>query len=156
MMIRRATAILFAVLTLLIGAGAAWVAASVPRDIRAETLLKDARARLQEGKRDEARQTLHEIVKSYPRTDAAAAASYALFRLVEQERKELAARIAELEKDRESQVAAIQSERKAREDERLGREADLARIEELEKKLAEATKPSKSSIKVSTAPKKKR
>ena len=156
MMIRRATAILFAVLTLLIGAGAAWVAASVPRDIRAETLLKDARARLQEGKKDEARQTLHEIVKSYPRTDAAAAASYALFRLVDQERKELAARIAELEKDRENQVAAIQSERKAREDERLGREADLARIEELEKKLAESSKPPKSSIKVSTAPKKKR
>lgn len=153
MMIRRATAIVFAVLTLLIGAGAAWVAASVPRDIRAETLLKDARARLQDGKKDEARQTLHEIVKSYPRTDAAAAASYALFRLVEQERKELAARIEELEKDRESQVAAIQSERKAREDERAGREADLARIEELEKKLAESAK---SSIKVSTAPKKKR
>ncbi|HUP64266.1 MAG TPA: hypothetical protein VM557_03195 [Thermoanaerobaculia bacterium] len=152
-MIRRATAIVFAVLTLLIGAGAAWVAASVPRDIRAETLLKDARARLQDGKKDEARQTLHEIVKSYPRTDAAAAASYALFRLVEQERKELAARIEELEKDRESQVAAIQSERKAREDERAGREADLARIEELEKKLAESAK---SSIKVSTAPKKKR
>ncbi len=156
MMIRRATAILFAVLTLVIGAGAAWVAASVPRDIRAETLLKDARARLQEGKKDEARQTLHEIVKSYPRTDAAAAASYALFRLVEQERKELAARIEELEKDRESQVAAIQSERKAREDERLGREADLARIEELERKLAESSKPAKSSIKVSPAPKKKR
>ncbi len=136
-MIRRTVAILIATGALLIGAAVAWVAISVPRDVRAEALLKDARAKLQKGERDAARKSLQEIAKSYPRTDAAAAAAYALFRLSEQETAELRARLETVDRSRSAQEKLTAEERKAQEAERLQREAERQKIAELEMKLIE-------------------
>lgn len=135
-MIRRAVAILIAIVALLIGAGAAWVAISVPRDVRAETLLKDARTRLQKGDREGARKSLQEIAKSYPRTDAGAAASYALFRMSEQEAAELRAKLDALDRSRSTQEKMTAEERKAADRERPQLEADRKKIAELEAKIA--------------------
>jgi hypothetical protein len=136
-MIRRTVAILIALGALLIGASAAWVAISVPRDVRAEALLKDARAKLQTGDREGARKSFQEIVKSYPRTDAAAAASYALFRLGEQEAAELRARLDALDRTRSAQETMTAEERRAQAAERPQREADRQKIAQMEMKIIE-------------------
>jgi hypothetical protein len=136
-MIRRTVAILIAIGALAIGASAAWVALSVPRDVRAEALLKDARAKLQAGDRAAARKSFQEITKTYPRTDAAAAASYALFRLGEQENAELRAKLEALDQSRAAQESMTAEERQAQAEERPQREADRQRIGELEMKVIE-------------------
>jgi TolA-binding protein len=134
-MIRRTVAILISIAALLIGAGVAWVALSVPRDVRAEAMLKDARGRLQKGERDAARKTFQEIAKTYPRTDAAAAAAYALFRLSEQEAAELRRKVETIDRTSSVQVKQTAEQRKAAEAERSQREADRERIAELEAKV---------------------
>ncbi|HEY0593740.1 MAG TPA: hypothetical protein VGF40_18355 [Thermoanaerobaculia bacterium] len=139
-MIRRSLAILIAITALLVGAAGAWVAVSVPRDVRAEALLKDARAKIQKGEREAARNSLQEIAKSYPRTDAAAAASYALFQMAEQDAAELRARLESLDQSRSAQEKRTAAVRKAQEAERPQVEADRLRIAELETKVAELEK----------------
>ena len=157
-MIRRTIAILIAIGALLVGAGIAWVAISVPRDVRAETLLKDARAKLQKGDREGARKSFGEITKTYPRTDAAAAASYALFRLSEQEAAELRVKLDALEQTRSKQEKQTAEERKAQEAERPQRDADRMKIIELETKISSletkiAALEKKTSIKAAPAKK---
>ena len=98
------TFFLTAIVFLLLGATGVYLALSIPNDIRAEALLIAARSDLQSGKRDEAREKFETVVKNYPRTDAAAAASFALFRLLDQDRKELAEALAKVERQR----AAVQ------------------------------------------------
>jgi TolA-binding protein len=135
-MIRRTVAIFLAVAALLIGAGATWVALSVPRDLRAEAQLKDARALLQKGDRDGARRSFQEIARSYPRTDAAAAAAYALFRISSQEAAELRGRLDALDQIRTAQEKTTAEQKQAAEAERPQREADRRTIAELEAKVA--------------------
>lgn len=139
-MIRRTVAILIAIAALLVGAAGAWFAVSVPRDMRAEALLKDASAKLQKGERAAAQKSLQEIAKTYPRTDAAAAASYALFRMAEQDAAELRARLQTLDESRSAQEKLTAAERKAQEAERPQQEADRLKIAELEAKVAELEK----------------
>jgi hypothetical protein len=139
-MIRRTVTVLIAIGALLLGAGVAWVALSVPRDIRAEALLKDARAKLQKGDREGARKSFQEITKSFPRTDAAAAAAYALFRLSEQDAAELRGRLEALDRSRSTQEQLTAEERKAQEAERPQREAERQKMAELEEKIGELEK----------------
>ena len=82
-----------AIVSSILGAGAAYLALSVPNDLKADALMKDARKNLESNKRDTARTQLSRIVQQYPRTDAAAAATIALVTLAEQERKELEAEL---------------------------------------------------------------
>lgn len=139
-MIRRTAAILIAITALIVGAAGAWVAASVPRDMRAEAMLKDASAKLQKGEREAARKSLQELAKTYPRTDAAAAASFALFRMAEQDAAELRSRLEQLDESRSVQEKLTAAERKAQADEAPQRAADRQKIAELEAKVAELEK----------------
>ncbi len=139
-MIRRTAAILIAITALIVGAAGAWVAASVPRDVRAEAMLKDARAKLQKGEREAARNSLQEIAKTYPRTDAAAAASFALFRMAEQDAAELRARLETLDQSRSAQEKLTAAERKAQQAEKPQRDADRQKIAQLEAKVADLEK----------------
>ena len=80
----------------ILGATSAYLALSVPNDLRADALLKDARKDLTAGNNDKARDSLSKIVLQYPRTDAAAAATVALWSLGRKERDDLAREIAVL------------------------------------------------------------
>ncbi|HVT45687.1 MAG TPA: hypothetical protein VMT00_15010 [Thermoanaerobaculia bacterium] len=89
MRLRRILSILSAVILLIIGSAAGYFAISIPNDLRAEALLKEARSSLENDQRDEARDSLVRIVHEFPRTDAAATASHTLFRMADQDRKRL-------------------------------------------------------------------
>ena len=97
-MLRRAVFILTALLSLVVGGAVVYLLMSIPNDVQAETVLSSARADLNRKDRDGARQKLTTIVRDFPRTDAAAAASFALFRIADEENRELKRRLESLEK----------------------------------------------------------
>ena len=77
----------------ILGATASYLALSVPNDLRADALLKEARKNLTDGNDNEARESLSKIILQYPRTDAAGAATVALASLSRKERDDLAREI---------------------------------------------------------------
>lgn len=85
----RTTLILTAIVSMIVGAVVVYLVLSVPNDLRADALLKQARKDLSEGQNDEARASLRKIVQQYPRTDAAAAATVALVTIADSERQKL-------------------------------------------------------------------
>jgi len=85
----RALLWLTAIVSSILGAVAVYLVLSVPNDLRADSLLKDARKEITNGNHDKARESLSKIVQQYPRTDAAAAATVALVSLGHKERKDL-------------------------------------------------------------------
>lgn len=115
-MARRVLLLLLAAILLAIGAASAWFALSIPNDIQAEKLLREARQDLKDGKREAARKSLSTLVQQYPRTNAAAAAHAALFEMIENDRRKLAADLDVVQK-------------------RLA--ADRARLNTIEQKLAQ-------------------
>lgn len=96
-----------ALVSSILGALVVYLMLSVPNDLRADGLLKDARKHLTAGKNDEARAALTKIVQQYPRTDAAAAATVALVSLNDKERDELARAIGQLRTQNENQSKLI-------------------------------------------------
>jgi hypothetical protein len=96
-----------AIVSAILGAVVVYLFLSVPNDLRADSLLKDARKELTEGNNDRARASLSKIVQQYPRTDAAAAATVALVSLVDKERSDLARSVALLHKQNEQQSKLI-------------------------------------------------
>lgn len=100
----RSLLTLTAIVSSILGAVAVYLVLSVPNDLKADGLMKDARKSLEAGKRDTARTQLSRIVQQFPRTDAAAAATIALVTLGEQERKELQSQIQHL-RDENAQTA---------------------------------------------------
>ncbi|HVR39019.1 MAG TPA: tetratricopeptide repeat protein, partial [Thermoanaerobaculia bacterium] len=64
-----------AILSSILGAIVAYFVLTVPNDLEAGAMLKQAHALLRAGKSDEARDTLAIIVQQHPRTDGAAAAT---------------------------------------------------------------------------------
>lgn len=78
-----------AIVSSALGALVVYLVLSVPNDLRADALLKQARKELEVGKTQEARTSLSRIVQQYPRTDAAAAATVALVTVAESERAKL-------------------------------------------------------------------
>ena len=92
----RPLLILTAIVSSILGAIVVYLVLSVPNDLRADSLLKDARKDIEASKHDEARQKLSSIVQQYPRTDAAAAATVALVTLAETDRQKLERDIAML------------------------------------------------------------
>lgn len=86
----RAVLIVTGILSSLLGALVVYLVLSVPNDLRADALLKQARQDITDNKLDPARQTLLKIVQQYPRTDAAAAATAAVLALDKKERDDLA------------------------------------------------------------------
>ncbi|HVR43173.1 MAG TPA: hypothetical protein VMS56_06955 [Thermoanaerobaculia bacterium] len=97
-MVRRLLLVTLVLAGVLVGVAIAWVALSVPRDVRAEAMLREARTSLENGERDAARRSFRRVLRDYPRTDAAAAALFALLRIDEQELASLRARIDRLER----------------------------------------------------------
>ena len=81
--------ILTGIVSAILGALTVYLMLSVPNDLRADSLLKDARADLEKKSNDEARKKLSSIVQQYPRTDAAAAAMVALMALADTDRQRL-------------------------------------------------------------------
>lgn len=108
----RTILILTAIVSAILGSIVAYLVLSVPNDLKAGSLLKEARAQIADGKSAEAHDTLTVIIQQYPRTDAAAAAMVALVKLDEQEREQMRAEINRLRKDHEIQakeIAALES-----------------------------------------------
>lgn len=85
----RPLLVLTGIVSSILGAIVVYLVLSVPNDLRADSLLKDARKDIEAQKHDEARQKLSSIVQQYPRTDAAAAATVALVTLAETDRQKL-------------------------------------------------------------------
>jgi predicted negative regulator of RcsB-dependent stress response len=81
--------VITAILSSLLGAVVVYLVLTVPNDVQASALLRQARKEIAAGENDKARQSLGKIVQQYPRTDAAAAATVALVTIAEQERQQL-------------------------------------------------------------------
>ncbi len=82
------------IVSALLGALVVYLMLSVPNDLRADGLLKEARQNITDGQNEKARASLLKIVQQYPRTDAAAAATAALVSLGQKERDDLARAVA--------------------------------------------------------------
>jgi TolA-binding protein len=103
----RALLWLTAIVSSIVGGVAVYLALSVPNDLRADEMLKKARAELSAGRVDPARRALERIIQQYPRTDAAAAATVALVKLSEQENEKLHLEVNRLRQDLERQTRQV-------------------------------------------------
>jgi TolA-binding protein len=109
----RPLLILTAIVSSLLGAVAVYLVMTVPNDLAADALLKQAKKDLADGKSAKARESLSTLIQQYPRTDGAAAATVALVSIAEQERAKLARDIAALRRDfdaQKQQLAAVQQQ----------------------------------------------
>jgi len=91
----------------ILGALIVYLVLSVPNDLRADALLKQARKDMTAGKNDDARAALTKIVQQYPRTDAAAAATVALVSLAERDQDDLALAVRVLRRQNDEQAKLI-------------------------------------------------
>ena len=98
----RALLISTAIIVSLLSAVAVYLVLTVPNDIQANVLLRRARSDLAEGRTDRARDSLSKIVQQYPRTDAAAAATVALVKIGDDERRRLQRDLDSLRRDLDS------------------------------------------------------
>lgn len=103
----RPLLVLTAILSSLLGAVVAYLVLTVPNDVQAGALLKQARAEVQRGDGDTARQSLGRVVQQYPRTDAAAAAAVALAALEANERQKLASKVDSLQRTLSTQTVRL-------------------------------------------------
>lgn len=103
----RGVLILTGILSALLGALIAYLVLSVPNDLRADSMLKQARQDITKGNTDKGRQSLLKIVQQYPRTDAAAAATAAVLALDKKERDDLARALATVTEQNTQQTALI-------------------------------------------------
>jgi hypothetical protein len=109
----RPLLILTAIVSSLLGGVAVYLALTVPNDLAADALLKQARKDLAAGKATRARESLTTIIQQYPRTDGAAAATVALMSIAEQDRARLAGELSALRREVEGQkqqLGAVQQE----------------------------------------------
>jgi hypothetical protein len=109
----RGFLILTAVISSILGALVVYLVLSVPNDLRADALLKQARTDIREGENEKGRTSLLRIVQQYPRTDAAAAATVALLSLAQKERDDLARAIGVVRTQNTQQLAMIQDLQKS-------------------------------------------
>jgi hypothetical protein len=109
----RGFLILTAIISSILGALVVYLVLSVPNDLRADALLKQARTDITKGDNEKGRTSLLRIVQQYPRTDAAAAATVALMSLAQQERDELARAIGVVRTQNMQQLTMIQDLQKS-------------------------------------------
>ncbi len=87
---RVRTALIFtAIASSLLGAVVAYLVLTVPNDLNADAMLKQARRDISAGENAKGQESLTKIVQQYPRTDAAAAATVALVKIAQEERRKL-------------------------------------------------------------------
>ena len=103
----RGVLILTGIVSSILGALVVYLVLSVPNDLRADALLKQARQDITDKNTDKARQTLLRIVQQYPRTDAAAAATTAVLALDKKERDDLARAIGVVTTQNQQQTKVI-------------------------------------------------
>jgi predicted negative regulator of RcsB-dependent stress response len=99
----RSLLVITAILSSVLAAVVVYLVLTVPNDVQAATLLKQARKEIAAGQNDEGRRSLAKIVQQYPRTDAAAAAMVALATLGDSERQQLQRTIANLRQTSDAQ-----------------------------------------------------
>jgi hypothetical protein len=110
---------LTAIVSSILGATVVYLMLSVPNDLRADAMLKQARKQIEAGDEDAARISLSRIVQQYPRTDASAAATVALVSLGQHDREDLQravialnrqnAQLTQLIRDTQKNVADLQN-----------------------------------------------
>jgi hypothetical protein len=105
----RPLLVVTALLSSLLGAVAVYLALTVPNDLQASALLKQARTDMSAGNNERARLSLTRVIQQYPRTDAAAAATVALSSIEAQERQRLVVRIDALQRVNDQQSSDLQS-----------------------------------------------
>ena len=98
---------LTAIVSSILGATVVYLVLSVPNDLRADAMLKQARKQIEAGKEDEARTSLSKIVQQYPRTDASAAATVALVSLGQKDREDLQRAVIALNRQNEQLTQLI-------------------------------------------------
>jgi hypothetical protein len=103
----RAVLTLTGIVSSLLGALVVYLMLTVPNDLRADALLKQAREDLNGGQSEKARTSLLHIVQQYPRTDAAAAATAALLSLERRERNDLAKVVTQLRTENTRQAKIL-------------------------------------------------
>ncbi|HEX2832946.1 MAG TPA: hypothetical protein VHW00_08025 [Thermoanaerobaculia bacterium] len=103
----RPLLMLTALASSILGAVVVYLILSVPNDLRADALLKDARTQMKDGNSEKARESLSKIVQQYPRTDAAAAATVALVSLGQKERDDLTRAVTLLRRQNEQQTQLL-------------------------------------------------
>src|SRR5215212_6507762 len=91
----------------ILGALIIYLILSVPNDIQADALLRQARKDITAGRNDEAREVLTKIVQQYPRTDAAAAATVALVSLPGKDQRDLVLAVRALRQQNDEQSKLI-------------------------------------------------
>lgn len=97
-----------AIVSSILGAVVVYLTLTVPNDLKADSLLKDARKDLAAGQTDRSRETLARVVQQYPRTDAAAAATVALVTIADQENDKLRLELTRLRQDLAGQSRQIE------------------------------------------------
>ena len=103
----RALLIVTAIVSSILGAIVAYLVLTVPNDLEAGALMKQAKKDIDARHNDRAREKLSQIVQQYPRTDAAAAATVALITLADADRERLANELATMKKDVAAQKQAL-------------------------------------------------
>lgn len=103
----RTLLVVTAILSSALGAVIVYLVLSVPNDLRADALLKEARKDIAAGRTEQARGALTKIVQQYPRTDAAAAATVALVSLATKDQDDLALAVRALRKQNDEQTKLI-------------------------------------------------
>jgi len=103
----RTVIITTALLSSILGAVAVYFVLTIPNDVQADAMLKEARESIATGENAEGRETLIKIVQQYPRTNAAAAATAALVTIADEERQKLGREIETLRKQSTDQKATL-------------------------------------------------
>jgi hypothetical protein len=96
-----------AIVSSILGAAAVYLTLTVPNDLKADSILKDARKELAAGQTDRARESLSRVVQQYPRTDAAAAATVALVKIADQENEKLRVELNQLKQETDNHARVL-------------------------------------------------
>jgi len=103
----RTLLVITAIISSLLGAVVAYLVLTVPNDIQAGALMKQARKDIESGRRESARRSLSKIVQQYPRTDAAAAATVALVKLSDDDRLGMQRELDTIKREQSRQIAVV-------------------------------------------------
>ena len=103
----RTLLIFTAIASSLIGGLVVYLVLTIPNDISADALLKQARQHIAKGDNVKGREALTKVVQQYPRTNAASAAMAALVTIGDEERQKLDRELDRLQKESADQEAKI-------------------------------------------------
>jgi len=103
----RPLLIMTAIVSAILGAVVAYLVLTVPNDVEAAALMRQARKDITAGRSDAGRNSLAKIVQQYPRTDAAAAATVALVKLADDDRARLQRELDALKREQSRQIAVV-------------------------------------------------